>query len=59
MAVTLSQPTVVAALEARGYMVRPMSGPQMRQLLQRDLANWRRLSLHSAPETTTGLPTAV
>jgi tripartite-type tricarboxylate transporter receptor subunit TctC len=59
MAVTLSQPAVVAALEARGYTVRPMSGAQIRQYLQRDLANWRRVSAYPAREGSPGLPTAV
>jgi tripartite-type tricarboxylate transporter receptor subunit TctC len=40
----LRQPKFVAALEARGYVVRPMSGLQMRQYLQRDIAVWRRSS---------------
>jgi hypothetical protein len=40
----LRQPRFIAALEARGYVVRPMSGLQMRQFLQRDIAIWRRSS---------------
>lgn len=38
------QPAYVAALEARGYVVRPMTTTQMRQYLQRDIALWRRTS---------------
>lgn len=42
VAATLRQPAFAAALEARGYLVRPTTMAQMRQFLQRDLVNWRR-----------------
>ena len=40
----IRQPAYVAALESRGYVVRPMTAIQMRQYLQRDIALWRRTS---------------
>jgi tripartite-type tricarboxylate transporter receptor subunit TctC len=40
----LRQPAFVAALEGRGYVVRPMTTLQMKQYLQRDMSIWRRAS---------------
>lgn len=40
----LQQPAFVSAMESRGYVVRPMTAPQMRQYLQRELLLWRRPS---------------
>jgi tripartite-type tricarboxylate transporter receptor subunit TctC len=40
----LQQPAFASAMEARGYVVRPMTAPQMRHYLQRDLMVWRRPS---------------
>ena len=42
LASALRQPTLVAALEARGYVVRPMTASQMRHYLERDVVLWRR-----------------
>lgn len=42
LAKALRQPQLVAALEQRGYVVRPGTPPQLRQMFERDLATWRR-----------------
>jgi len=42
--VALRQPAFVAALEARGYVIRPATPLQMRQYLQRELGQWKRAS---------------
>jgi tripartite-type tricarboxylate transporter receptor subunit TctC len=43
-AAVLQHPVFIGALEARGHSVRPMTAPQMRQFLQRDVSAWRRTS---------------
>jgi tripartite-type tricarboxylate transporter receptor subunit TctC len=40
----IKHPAFLQSLEARGFIVRPMSGAQMRTFLQRDMQLWRRTS---------------